>query len=465
MSGYKSGLSYEKLKAAAAANALETLTAGGYRKNGKKYQATTSYVDSTGDKPRRINLTKQLADTSSAPTNRGGTGKREMEEKVKAWVAQVREDITSVGGLSKDPTKPLSTCVDEYIDSKVKLDANGNNVGIRASTADFYRKCAERLNVYPTLANKPLIDVRDTDVQAWLDEMAKKLARKTIHDSLAIVNQTFTAYVGRDKNPCLSPEVNIPKNVRKTYKNRNSNRPNVLNEGGIMRLNDMLDEREDEREGFDPLPIAARLALHTGMRCGEICALTWGNCDFINGLIYIDKAIEESIDNGVRIGYVADPKTESSIRSIAITADLRDILLDEMSKVRAALEEMPEGDRPDIEELYVINGTSEEFVLPHKLSAAFSHFTNAKKRRILGTEGTPITLHNLRDTFATISLKQHPQFLAEISRTLGHAKIQMTLDKYVGYDPQDQRLFMDTVCSTFSQRTPQDIEKLTGTNG
>ena len=241
MSGYKSGLSYEKLKAAAAANALETLTAGGYRKNGKKYQGTVTYVDADG---KRVLLTKQFTDTSSAPTNSGGTGKREMKERVTAWVAQVREDIASVGNITKDPTKPLSTCVDEYINSKIKVDNNGENVGIRNSTRDFYKRAASRLSLCPALASKPMIDVRDVDIQAWVDELAKSLARKTIRDTLAIVSQAFNAYVGRDKNPCLSSEVEIPKNARKTYKNRNSTRPNSLNEGQIMRLNEKLDERE-----------------------------------------------------------------------------------------------------------------------------------------------------------------------------------------------------------------------------
>lgn len=464
MSGYKSGLSYEKLKAAAAANALETLTAGGYRKNGKKYQGTVTYVDADG---KRVLLTKQFTDTSSAPTNSGGTGKREMKERVTAWVAQVREDIASVGNITKDPTKPLSTCVDEYINSKIKVDNNGENVGIRNSTRDFYKRAASRLSLCPALASKPMIDVRDVDIQAWVDELAKSLARKTIRDTLAIVSQAFNAYVGRDKNPCLSSEVEIPKNARKTYKNRNSTRPNSLNEGQIMRLNDKLDERERESSGFDPLPIAARLALHTGMRCGEVCALTWHNVDFINGWIYVEKGIEESMHDGRRIGYVADPKTESSIRRIAISPDLRDILLDQKSAVRNALDKLPEDERPDIEELYVINGVTEGFVLPYKLSAAFGKFTSAEKRKIIGVEGTPITMHNLRDTFATISLKQHPENLAEISRTLGHARIQMTLDRYIGADPQDQRLFMNKVCSTFSQRTPQGVDQvpMTGTHG
>lgn len=460
MSAYKSGLSYEKLSQAAAANALDTLSAGGYRKNGKKYQGTVSYIDSTGDKPKRVNLTKQFSDTSSAPTNRGGTGKREMEARVVEWVAQVREDIESVAGLTKDPTQPLITCVMKFIDAKVTTSEDGDDVGVRKSTVGFYHSAANRLNMSPSLANKPLNEVRDTDISAWVKTMAKTLARKTIADSLGIVSQTFNSYVGRDNNPCLSSEVEVPRNTRKTFKNRNSTRPNTLNAGGIMRLNDELDKREKAIDGLDFLVIAARLALNTGMRCGEVCALRWQDVDFINGWIYVTHSIEKSTIDGVYSTSVAQPKTESSIRDIAITPELEEILTERMVAVSEKLEEMPEDERPDLDSLYVINGTERSYYDPHKLTCSFSNFCSAKRRRILGTEGTPITFHNLRDTFATISLKEHPEMLAEISRALGHSKIQMTLDKYVGYNPEDQKKFMKTVSKTFALRTPEDVAQL-----
>jgi integrase len=68
--------------------------------------------------------------------------------------------------------------------------------------------------------------------------------------------------------------------------------------------------------------IVIAIALGTGMRLGEICALKWENVDLKKGEIYVRKSVKKL--NGEFI--TKEPKTKSSIRRIPLSDDLKDLL-------------------------------------------------------------------------------------------------------------------------------------------
>lgn len=69
--------------------------------------------------------------------------------------------------------------------------------------------------------------------------------------------------------------------------------------------------------------IPCQIAFHTGMRAGEVCALTWDCVDLKNKTIRVEKTL---IGKGKGIWELASPKTESSYRTIAIGDTLVNIL-------------------------------------------------------------------------------------------------------------------------------------------
>ena len=70
-----------------------------------------------------------------------------------------------------------------------------------------------------------------------------------------------------------------------------------------------------------PLAIAIELALTTGMRRGEVCALRWSDLND-EGTITVRRALAHA-DGGY---YIKEPKTGSSIRTIPLTPYMRNLL-------------------------------------------------------------------------------------------------------------------------------------------
>lgn len=456
---FKCGLTYEKLREAADADALTTLGNGGVRKNGAGYQAKTTYVDNRGEKPRRVTLSKQLSGTSNKPTNNGGTTKTELNRLVREWMDALREDIARVANMDNDPSMPVRDCLRRYIDSKCKQDADGNEIGIQLSTRTFYDKCAARIEKSPALASKSLVDVKRADVQGWVDHLAKTYAKKSISDALKLLSTCCDEYLGADTNPCKG--VKIPKSTRNGSKLRaHSNRPNALNEGGVARLNSLLDEKE-RKSGTKPdmLVVAARIAMMTGMRAEEVCGLKWRNVDFINGYVHVDNVIQRAKVDGKFTTFDARPKSESSVRSIPMSDELRDVLVAHRERYVAMMDE-----GADIDECYVVGYKDGRHRNPNTLCQTFIDLTS--RNNVIGSEGVRVSFHDLRHTFATISLRAHPEMLSEISHVLGHAKIEQTLDAYVGLDAASQKTFMKSVSTLFARRLPEDVVTLgNGTEG
>lgn len=136
------------------------------------------------------------------------------------------------------------------------------------------------------------------------------------------------------------------------------------------------------------------VALGTGMRRGEIFALTWADVDFIRGEITISKSLD------LDTGDVGPTKTKQT-RTIQMS--------DKVAKV--------------FQECYTPGSKDED-----RCFKAFN--PNQKLRALCKRHNLPtLSFHDLRHTFATTCLEKglSPKW---ISATLGHAKLSTTFDVY-----------------------------------
>ncbi len=175
------------------------------------------------------------------------------------------------------------------------------------------------------------------------------------------------------------------------------------------------------------------IAFHTGIRIGELSALTWRDIDLKEGLIYIRKNILRVKDenaNHSTYGKMTqiirqDPKTSDSSRTVPLPEKL--VLLLQQYKKEATS--------------YVISGVKNPWAEPRTIQYRFKNIL--KKCNI-----EYFNFHLLRHAFATrcVSMGLDVKSLSEI---LGHSSIQITLNLYVHTTIQQKRLFMHQYNSFF----------------
>lgn len=147
------------------------------------------------------------------------------------------------------------------------------------------------------------------------------------------------------------------------------------------------------------------LALYTGIRIGELCALRWD--DFLENGIRIDKTMQrlKSASEKTEV-MILPPKTSSSDRVVPVMAALVPII----EKFRRTSG-------------YVLTRPNGKFTEPRLLQHRFAKCTEA-----CGIEN--VHFHTLRHTFATRCIESGMD-VKTLSEILGHSDVKTTLNKYV----------------------------------
>jgi integrase len=168
-----------------------------------------------------------------------------------------------------------------------------------------------------------------------------------------------------------------------------------------------------------PLGLAIELALTTGMRRGELCALRWSDLSN-NGILHVRRALGNA-EGGF---YEKEPKTSSSRRTIPLTNQTFELLMDYKNGFTRTAEAfgIPFGDP------YIL-GTPGVDSRPYNPSIFSKEFTTFAKMN-----GFDCTLHDLRHTFATFMIAGGVD-VATVASYLGHSSVSMTLNVYAAVDP------------------------------
>lgn len=162
----------------------------------------------------------------------------------------------------------------------------------------------------------------------------------------------------------------------------------------------------------DNTELAIIIALNTGLRIGEICALSWADIDLNKDILHLKNSvirIEDSSNNkNSKTKLIIDlPKSKHSIRDIPITSKLKEYLLKYYAHNKYD---------------YVLTN-SNEFLSPRTLEYRFHSFL--KKSGIKN-----FNFHILRHTFATRCIECDVD-IKTLSEIMGHASVNITLNNYV----------------------------------
>ncbi len=156
--------------------------------------------------------------------------------------------------------------------------------------------------------------------------------------------------------------------------------------------------------------IGILICLFTGIRIGEICALKWGDVDFKNSFININKTIQRIYIKNNNSNYskiiISTPKTKNANRIIPLNKNFIKIIKSLKNN----------------NEYYILTG-SNKFIEPRVYR---SYFNNVLKKLKI----KHFNFHSLRHTFATNCISLGVDYKT-VSELLGHANVNITLNLYV----------------------------------
>lgn len=163
------------------------------------------------------------------------------------------------------------------------------------------------------------------------------------------------------------------------------------------------------------------LAMFSGLRIGELCALQWQDIDLENAVLHIRSTLQRikvsDLPNRTSV-VITSPKTESSRRDIPLPAFMVNILENFRSSPTDYL--LSGGPRP---------------IEPRLMNYRF--------KKLLKRAGLPsVRFHALRHTFATLCLQQDFD-IKTLSEILGHSGADVTLKTYVHSSLERKRQCMN----------------------
>lgn len=169
------------------------------------------------------------------------------------------------------------------------------------------------------------------------------------------------------------------------------------------------------------------VAVNTGLRPGELFALTMEDIDFDAGTINIDKTLvyQKYLDDECKTFHLEPPKTKYSIRKVPINSICREYLERQME-----LKKIVSQKRPKEQNTYLF---VTKFNTPLN-SVIYSDAIKAVIRQInltrpLDNLFKEFSGHTLRHTFATRCFENKVDAKV-VQGYLGHASLKMTMDLY-----------------------------------
>ena len=149
------------------------------------------------------------------------------------------------------------------------------------------------------------------------------------------------------------------------------------------------------------------LAIHTGLRIGELCALKWSDINFDTQLLHINKTMIRTYtkEDGSKLN-ITPPKTRSSIRTIPLNKWIMQYAV------------LLKGENDE----YIITG-KDKYIEPNKYRLYYN-------KQLKELDLPHRKFHSLRHTFATRCIECGCDYKS-LSELLGHSNVSITMNLYV----------------------------------
>ena len=279
---------------------------------------------------------------------------------------------------------------------------------VKESTYANYSLAAVN-HIVPALGKYDIREVKEDVLQNLVLEWTRigrvdrpgGLSIKTIKDLTMIIKSIIK--FGNKTLDVMLPDFNLqyPKKI-----NSKGLKVATLSDGEYIKVMETVERKLSSRT------IGIAIALHTGIRIGELCAVKWEDVDLENNQIRITQTLQRIFGKNTEgQGYSkvvsTDAKTEHSIRNIPISSKLKELLEKTYCSNSSA---------------YVLTNTK-KYVEPRNYRIYFYKFLKNNNLR-------KINFHGLRHTFATRLIEKGVDYKT-VSELLGHANVTTTMNLYV----------------------------------
>ncbi len=317
-------------------------------------------------------------------------GRTYTEAKGKMIAMRAQSDLTEARKPSRD--ERLFSC---YCD----LWLSQHRSAVKPATYAKYATILER-HIKPQLGACRPAAISTEVVERFKTELLteRALSVKTTRDILMVLKMVvaFT----KKQLPGAFSELEI------TYPREQKREMRVLSTEEQARLVSYLTTE------MDLCKFGTYLALATGLRIGELCALRWKDISIRNRSITVSAAMQrlKNFDDAVQaktVIYFGTPKSDLSARTIPLT-----------DQATALCKQF----KPDRADAFVLTGTA-DYMEPRVLQYRFKRYMED-----CGLEN--VHFHTLRHTFATRCVEVGFE-IKSLSEVLGHANTSITLNRYV----------------------------------
>ena len=319
---------------------------------------------------------------------------------------EVKMKMMSLYGDSKESVEPTVDATNEQsVDcfSSVALDwLSCTQPQIKQSSYVKYGNII-RLHLIPCFGSIRITDITRENVNQFCSELLlgddehTALSSKSVTGIISVMKNIFE-YAEQVKKYDVISLNGI--SVKQTQK-----RLRILSVNEQQRLCEYL------FENFDLCNFGILLSLYTGLRIGEVCALKWEDILFDERVIYIHQTMQRlqianSNTNKTEVN-ISSPKSECSMRKIPIPDRLYDLMVQYRQSGRS----------------YFLTGLADKYIEPRTMQNRF-------KKALRACEIEDANFHTLRHTFATRCVELGFD-LKSLSEILGHANVNITLNRYV----------------------------------
>ena len=299
-------------------------------------------------------------------------------------------------GLSARRGETLCSHMTRWLEGEIRLR-------VKPSSYSTYCRCY-RLHIRPHLGGLDLAKITADDVRAMAAQLYKEgFASSTVRSAVRLLSGAMEAAVDEGlirRNPC--------RKLRLCAGERAEQRVLTGKEQSAL------------LSAADQGSLTALLALYTGMRLGEICALQWQDIDWERKTVSVRRTAQRiARTGGGTLLMIGTPKSTRSRRVIP----LPDFLLD-------MLRALPE---------------SGEFIFGGNRAAEPRTVQRRFARLCRGLSLSGVHFHTLRHTFAT-RLVELGVDVKTVSALLGHSSARTTLDFYAHSLMEGRRAAIDKLC-------------------